>query len=131
VRRILSVFLLLFFGLPLIAPALALTGGPENQLPICCRKNGAHRCAQSMMMESIADQAELGQTPVASTRYTHCPAYPEVVTLAHHLNLAAPTSAAIFAELLSHPALHAQTEARARVALDLSRQKRGPPTNSL
>ena len=36
----------------------------------------------------------------------------------------------IFAEIVSHPTVKPQTEARARVALDLSRQKRGPPAET-
>jgi hypothetical protein len=127
VRRLLSAFLVLLFSLPLIAPALALTGDPQNQLPICCRKNGAHRCSELMDQQAVLEQSK----PRISAPCPHCPAYPDVVTSVRHADLAAPTSAAIFARLVSHPALHAQTEAHARVALDLSRQKRGPPTHSL
>jgi hypothetical protein len=61
----------------------------------------------------------------------HCPAYPAVITPVRHGDLSVYTASLIFAEILSHPAIKLQTEARARVALDLSRQKRGPPTNLL
>ena len=60
-----------------------------------------------------------------------CPAYPAVVTSARHGHLFFQTASLIFAEIVSHPTIKLQTEARARVALDRSRQKRGPPTELL
>jgi hypothetical protein len=60
-----------------------------------------------------------------------CPAYPAAVTPARHGDLSFHAASLIFAEIVSHPAIKFQTEARARVALDLSRQKRGPPTDLL
>jgi hypothetical protein len=46
-------------------------------------------------------------------------------------DLSLPSSERIFAEIASHPSVRSQTQARARVALDRSRQKRGPPLASL
>jgi hypothetical protein len=37
------------------------------------------------------------------------------------------TSSAIFAALLSHPAVQCQTDALGRISFSRSRQKRGPP----
>ena len=48
-----------------------------------------------------------------------------------HGDLSFQAASLIFAEIVSHPAIKAQTQARARVALDLSRQKRGPPADLL
>lgn len=61
----------------------------------------------------------------------HCPAYPAVVTPVRHGDLSFHTASLIFAGIVSHPAIKVQTEARARVALDRARQKRGPPTELL
>lgn len=123
VRRLLSFMLLLVFSLPLIPPALALAQGPESNLPLCCRRNGAHHCA--MMMHRNG-------TPAPGTNFAaipqRCPAYPALVTPLRHVDLAAPAASAAFAEIVSHPAIHAQTKARARISLDCARHKRGPPS---
>jgi hypothetical protein len=60
-----------------------------------------------------------------------CPAYPAVVTPLRHIDLSSPKTSLIFAEIVSHPTVKLQTEARARVALDRARQKRGPPASIL
>ncbi len=60
-----------------------------------------------------------------------CPAYPAVVTPIRHSDLSLPTASLIFAEIVCHPSLKLQTQARARVALDRARQKRGPPSSIL
>jgi hypothetical protein len=54
-----------------------------------------------------------------------------VVTPARHGDLSCLAASLIFAEIVSHPTIKLQTQARARVALDISRQKRGPPTDLL
>jgi hypothetical protein len=60
-----------------------------------------------------------------------CPSYPAVVTPVRHGDLTFHAPSIIFAEVVSHPSIKPQTQARARIALDLSRQKRGPPANLL
>jgi hypothetical protein len=51
-----------------------------------------------------------------------------VSTVADEGNLAVLRGpGAIFAELVSHPSIHRQTEAKYRVSFSRSRQKRGPP----
>jgi len=60
-----------------------------------------------------------------------CPAYPAVVTQVRHGDLSIQAASLIFAEIVSHPAIKPQIHTRARVALDRSRQKRGPPTQLL
>jgi hypothetical protein len=71
-------------------------------------------------------------TPSAGTQLSDipkpCPAYPAVVTQIRHSDLSLPTASLIFAEIVSHPTIKLQTQARARVALDRSRQQRGPPS---
>ena len=61
----------------------------------------------------------------------HCPAYPAVVTQARHGDLSFQAATLIFAGILSHPSVKPQTQARARIALDRSRHKRGPPSPEL
>jgi hypothetical protein len=126
VQRPLSIALLLLFSLPLISSVLALTAGSDGDLPACCRRSGAHRCTKIMQpKESAGPGLRFSAIP------RRCPAYPAVVTLVRHGDLTFHTSSLIFAEAVSHPSIKAQTQARARIALDLSRQKRGPPKNLL
>jgi hypothetical protein len=60
----------------------------------------------------------------------HCPAYPATIVSSQHGDLSCTAVSLIFAEILSHPSAKQQTLARARVALDRARQKRGPPATS-
>jgi hypothetical protein len=126
VRRILSIALLFVFSFPLISPLLALTAGSEMNLPACCRRNGAHHCAG--MMDPA--QSSNGGTNLSAIPQ-RCPAYSAVVASVRHGNLSFQAASLIFAEIVSHPAIKFQTEARSRVALDRARQKRGPPTELL
>jgi hypothetical protein len=122
VRRVLTFTLLLLFSLPLISPLLALTAGSDANLPACCRRNGAHRCTQ---LTRPTDPSAPGINLFAIPQ--HCPSYPAVVTQARHGDISFHATSLIFAGIVSHPCVKPQTQARARVALDISRQKRGPP----
>jgi hypothetical protein len=126
VRRVLSFTLLLLFSLPLISPVLALTAGSDANLPACCRRNGTHHCTSMTRSPQLP-----GSVASLSAIPQRCPAYPAVVTSVRHGDLSFHTASLFFAEIVSHPSIKLQTEARARVALDLSRQKRGPPLNLL
>jgi hypothetical protein len=126
VRRLLSITLLLLFSLPLISPVLALAAGSDANLPACCRRNGAHHCIMKLHQ---ADSS--GQGPTFSTVPQKCPAYPAIATSVRHSDLSFHKASLIFAEVVAHPSIKAQTQARARVALDRARQKRGPPTDLL
>jgi hypothetical protein len=123
VRRVLSFTLLLLFSLPLISPLLALAASSDANLPACCRRNGAHHCAR---VTHPADSSDAGINLSSIPR--HCPGYPAVVTSARHGDLSFQAASLIFAGIVSHPTVKPQIQARARVALDISRQKRGPPT---
>jgi hypothetical protein len=125
VRRVLSFALLLLFSLPLISPLLALTATSDANLPACCRRNGAHHCTSMARPTDPPAGINLSAIP------QHCPAYPAVVTSARHGDLSFHDASLIFAGIVSHPTVKPQTQARARVALDISRQKRGPPTDLL
>ena len=126
VRRFLGIALLLLFSLPLISSLLALSVGSDANLPACCRRNGAHHCMR-LMRSTGSSATGVNLSPIPQ----RCPEYPAVVTLTHHGDLSIHNASLIFAEIVSHPAVKAQTQARARVALDRSRRKRGPPTELL
>ncbi len=121
-RRILAISLLLLFALPAIAPLFALGSNSDANLPACCRRNGKHHCSMSMEMARA-----LSSTTQAAAQPMKCPLYPRALTMAQHRDLSLHAAALIFAEAVAHPAIHLQTEARARVARDCARQKRGPP----
>ena len=126
VRRLLAISLLLFFALPVISPLLALTSAPGANLPACCRRNGKHHCMMSTEMAQAMNGTQTNGTQV-NVVPAKCPFYPTAANTAQHHELSFHTAALAFAEIVSHPAIHLQTEARARVALDCARQKRGPP----
>ena len=128
-RRCIAALLLVVFGLPLFASAVSMGQDPENALPACCRRNGAHHCAMSMGQRAAVSA---GQAASATPRFEaplaccpYCPASP----VASHVNvLGTPVeSTAVLLQFHTQPAVVAQTEARWRIAREGARQKRGPP----
>ena len=120
-RRILSITLLLAFLLPMLTPLAALGEDPETRLAMCCRKDGQHHCMQAMATEG-------------SPRWTapnRCPMSPRSVAPGHSERVGVLAAALIFGEVVAHPGVRRQAEARARIALDQARHKRGPPTDVL
>jgi hypothetical protein len=109
----------------MIGVSLVVTAfpGANANLPACCRRTGAHHCSSN-----AADERESSSgTAVQAIRHA-CPYFPATTSLTGHSDTALPkNSDAIFASLLSHPAVQAQTEARYRVSSGRSHQKRGPP----
>jgi hypothetical protein len=122
VRRPLAILLLVLFSLPLIQPLLAMNTAKESNLPACCRRSGAHHC-----MMSAEQIAALLNGEHFTTLHSPCPMFPKAVGARHSEQLSFDRAPLLFAEAVSHPALHRQTEAWARVARDGARQKRGPP----
>lgn len=125
-RRLFAILLLLAFGLPLMAQALALTGDPDVKLLACCRRNGAHHCAMRMGNSSPDAQAEQIEAPPM-----RCPAAPQAVSPSPHHDLAISGPALFSAQIESHPSTILQVEAWGRLALEGTRQKRGPPAQPL
>jgi hypothetical protein len=123
-RRGLSIFLVLFFGL---GPLSALVDGTEDaSLPPCCRRHGAHHCA--MYAQVMAMRAGLGidPKPGISAPLT-CPLYQgpafSMLMPAHALT-AAP------ARLRTEPALAFASPAEPSPAFarpSLTHAGRGPP----
>jgi hypothetical protein len=106
-------------GLPMAMPLFA---SGEPALPACCRRDGKHHC-----MGKISPAIDLGTAPLLSAAQTNCPRFPKMLTVNSHSQLGLSTSTAVFAEIVSHPALSPQTLSNYRVSLLRSHQKRGPP----
>jgi len=126
-QRPLCLLLLLAFGLPTVAPALGMADDAQAHLAACCRRNGAHHCTQGMDMADTAAAAATPDTPAVSARCPYCPSTPAIVSQARDASLALPAASPHALPLHSLPFQLRQTEARARVALDRARHKRGPP----
>jgi hypothetical protein len=123
VRRLLSILLLAVFGLPIATPLFALSGSQDSVLPACCRKGGKHHCMSMAQHNQLAGDGSQWTAPV-----DRCPYCPASVAVSHVDHLALTASQVIFAGVVSHPAVHAQTESKRRISRDRSRQKRGPPS---
>jgi hypothetical protein len=107
-------------------PLVAATGDADSKLPACCRRNGAHHC----MMNAVQASASLHGTQFEVIP-SRCPLFPKAVRTTGNHDLNFDTAGLLFAQVISHPAMCVQTEARARIALDRSRHKRGPPSARL
>src|SRR3954447_6818404 len=111
VRRSWAMMLLAIFSFSLIAPAMSAS--PESKLPSCCSRAGKHHCS-SMGATDAQDSPSLPSLRDAGQRCPYYPAggaAPVQAYAALHVN-----SQALFAELVSHPAAQAQTEARYRTS---------------
>jgi hypothetical protein len=121
VRHAWAVWLLAMFSFSPIVPT-TLTDAKSN-LPACCRRAGVHHCARH-----TADEQESSSGPAVRAIRHACPYFPATTSVPGQSNTVLPEdSRAIFASLLSHPAVQAQTEARYHVSFSPSHQKRGPP----
>lgn len=127
VRKLATILVLAVFGLQFLSPLLAAASLSEKNLPACCRRNGLHGCTAGMTMQSV-DTGLHGKhwsSPPA------CSSYPSSFVVSHHSDGGLAPRAAAYAAVLSHPAVHVQTESKWRLARERSRCKRGPPTSSL
>jgi hypothetical protein len=115
-RRILSMFLLLVFALPLVAPALGQN--TQQRMLLCCRKAGAHHCLASMTMED-------GQpTPVFRA---HCPACSNPAVTGYSASWMNVSTQSNGTEQSMSSLRIRQVEAGYRISSYRSRQMRGPP----
>ncbi len=124
-RRFTAILMLTLIGSFMAAPLLALSSSdPEASLPACCRRDGNHHCTMTdRALRSAGLGTQARQTP------QRCAFYPRAVTASSFPFHGAPAASAThYAQIASHPAIHAQTEALYRLSLDRSRQKRGPPS---
>jgi hypothetical protein len=123
-RKLVSILLLALIGLPFASPLFALTAKSESNLPACCRRAGRHHCLPPTHLQA-------DNTPRFNAPVERCPYAPASIVVAHHSDPGLAPSDAIFAALVSHPAVHAQLHSKQRIARDRSRDKRGPPSLSL
>ena len=123
-RRTLGFVLTALLSYPLIAPFILAS--EDSNLPACCRRNGQHHC--SMGADTLMDGAGPATGVAFHAAVSRCPDYPVATgSSAESKFLATSDSQAIFAAIVSHPAVQAQTEARYRVSFSRSHHKRGPP----
>jgi len=137
VRRLLAIAIAVLIGLPSVSPLFALGSGDDPSRPACCRRGGKHHC---MLMDMEAGAASPGAVslgaPPAGIRLTaatvseRCPYGSQSVPGGLHPDWSLRSSAAIFAGVVAHPAVAAQTESKRRISADRSRQKRGPPSQN-
>jgi hypothetical protein len=123
-RRLLSIALLAFLGLPFVTTLYGATAESESNLPACCRRAGKHHCAAAIHEHSLASVDDKGFRAPRET----CPYYPASLLTPHHPDSGLAPAAAAFAAIVSHPTVQAQTESWARIARERSRNKRGPPS---
>jgi len=119
VRRITGVLLLLLLTSPLVTPLFARN--PQTDLPVCCRRNGKHHCAEHMQMP-----APEGTQFMSSGM--KCPMFPvRLATPGHSPQILPINSQAFYGAIVSHPSIHTQAEISYRICWSRSQQKRGPP----
>ncbi|MFY9853187.1 MAG: hypothetical protein WAK26_04835 [Terracidiphilus sp.] len=126
-RRGLSIFLILLFGL---APlAVALPGSEDLRLPPCCRHHGAHHCAMYQRMAAMMAQSAAGKH--IFTAPSTCPLYPGYgpASTAEVYALAVPPVS--LPVLLAHDHSPAASGAAALVSQIRTRAGRGPPASIL
>jgi len=117
-RRILALLLLAVFGLPTVAPLLAMGQDIDAHLPACCRRNGAHHCMMNTDQQS--------NTPAFSAR---CPNFPRPTMTAPAGTFAAIATPSLLAFTdISTLAAPQRAETQRRISRERSRHKRGPPT---
>jgi len=81
-------------------------------------------------MMNMGERAQLStHTPQFTAPAEKCPYCPTAVVIVSIKGFAPPKAQAVFAGLVAHPAVFAQTESRLRISQIRSRQKRGPPVS--
>jgi hypothetical protein len=117
-RRAYAILLLAVFSFSLISPVVF--AGVDAKLPACCTRGGKHHCSSISAADPVSG-------PLLQARQ-QCPYYPKAGAVPVHTYATLDRSSqTFFAAIHSHPAVHAQTEARYRTSFNRSRQKRGPP----
>jgi hypothetical protein len=127
-KRILSIFLILMFGLGPLAEALPVRS--ESRLPACCRRNGAHHCAMSAAMASMSAQASRSSASYL-TAPSHCPYFPTYAGEPTTPVSAMVASATGLPFLFAQDHLPAAGDAAAREIQIRAFAGRGPPSSLL
>jgi hypothetical protein len=127
VRRLLSITLLLLFGLPMVAPLFALGVTAESGLRACCRRVGAHHC----VMTSAERVSTFERGSEAGAPSEKCPYFPNAAVLDVHTPFAFAHLAAASVMAVNCSAVFFPTQRTLRISRDGSPQKRGPPAVTL
>ena len=124
-RRVLSIFLVLFFG---IGPLPASFGASDDaRLPACCRHQGVHHCAMSEEAVAQMVRASSGSTPLLSAP-SQCPLYPNnAAATASSIHALAGHFAASIAYLIAPHSL-AVPQTFSRTGKFRTHASRGPPS---
>jgi len=126
-RRLLSICLVLFFGIgPLAA---TLEAGDDARLPACCRRHGAHHCAMNLRMAAMMAETASGKTQV--TAPSTCPAFPGNAAATTSAPQALTAAAVGLPSLLAQPHAPAAARAAARISQIRTRSGRAPPASFL
>lgn len=121
-RKLISILLLATFALPFLSALPALAETPESRLPACCKRVGAHHCTMS-----VEELAQLAHGQHFTTAHSKCPLFPKAIALAHCQTPALHLRHDPFAAAQWVPVRFRQIEVWARIALQGTRHKRGPP----
>lgn len=122
-RRALSIFFVLLFGLgPL---AVSLGAEEDSSLPACCRRNGSHHCAMSARAAAMIAEAASSK-PIITAPAT-CPFFPGYIAATASAPQALAASPVSLPFLLAQPHSPATGCAAARQNQIRTRASRGPP----
>jgi hypothetical protein len=125
-RKLLTILLLAFFGLPIVSPLFAESAMEAGRIPACCRRNGEHHCTMTATERNNLKQGE-DPSRFAAPPET-CPYAPAAVVAIHTNLLAVPVSDRVFAALGSHTSGAGGVDA-APLTRSLSSKTRTPGTN--
>lgn len=121
-RRVLSILLVLVFGLGPVAFAVGYDDSAS--LPACCRRHGSHHCA----MDAKTPSEAAAERTAAFTAPVHCPLFPAHQS-ANPSTFFAPIHRPFAASLNRESALCAPANTFANGAANLCTfTLRGPPT---
>ena len=124
-KRTLSIFLILIFGLGPFAEALPASA--ESRLPACCRRHGAHHCDMSAETAAKLAQTSHDATPVL-TASPRCPNFPSSIAASTTQMHALAVSAAGLPVLLAQAHSLAASRAAALLSQIRTRAGRAPPS---
>lgn len=124
-----AILVTVLMGAALIAPRRA--EGAQVSFPSCCQRHVKHHCINNKKTTPTAERNGQRQLPTFARMYGKWPRIPHRLGRRSHGQLGLRTSQAVFAELVSHPAVSSQTQSNYRVSVARAHQKRGPPTIAL
>ena len=123
-RRLATILLLLFFGLPPVSPLFASPGASEAGVAVCCRKGGEHHC-----LDARAFGNEAGPQRASFTaEVAKCPYAPAVLGgVGKRGSFQRADAVGMHLALPSHGVVSMGNVADRRVGQVAPRQMRGPP----